>query len=330
MAPSEAVITAWFGEHRTFLWGLCYRVTGSAADADDAVQETFVRAIEHAPATLQQPRYWLLKVAVNAARDLLRRRRRREYAGPWLPGPIDTSGAEPHLPSFERVIDGQQTLEGRYDLMESVSLAFLQALEALSPTQRAVFLLTDVFDYSAAEVARALDLSVANVRTIHHRARRAMQAYDKDRMIPTQERRRATAAALTRFLQLLNDADVAGIEEMLTSDVRVVTDGGGEVSASKRPIVGPTRVARFFVRLRESRSAFARTHVAEVNGFPAALVDFGAPMRRRPQRIVLSVAVDARGQLARFWVIATPQKLRSLPLSTETAPAASSTEWITG
>src|SRR5215467_12387925 len=226
MAPLDTDITEWFEAHRAFLWGLCYRITGSPQDADDLVQETFVQALEHAPDVLAQPRYWLVKVAVNRARNLLRDRKRQGYVGPWLPGPIETSAREHELPSFEPVVEGERTLEGRYDLMESVSLAFLQALEALSPTQRAVLLLSDVFDYSAAEIARALDLSAGNVRIIHHRAKRAMDAYDKQRVIPTQEARRDTAAALTRFLRLLNDADVAGIEDMLAADVRAVADGG--------------------------------------------------------------------------------------------------------
>jgi RNA polymerase sigma-70 factor (ECF subfamily) len=152
-----------------------------------------------------------------------------------------------------------------------------------------------------------------------------MDAYDKDRMIPTAARQNATAAALTRFLQLLNDADMAGIEDMLAADVRAVTDGGGEVSASKRPIVGPARVTRLFVKLRESRPAFGRARIAEVNGFPAALVEFETPMGRRPRRVALGLAVNTRGPINRFWAIATPQKLRPIlsAFATDTAPTAS-------
>jgi RNA polymerase sigma-70 factor (ECF subfamily) len=200
MAPTDAVLTGWFEEHRSFLWGMSYRITGSAADADDVVQETFVRAYQHAPPHLEDPRRWLTRVAVNAGRDMLRRRKRRGYVGPWLPTPIETGDDVP--PSFEPTVDGE-TLEGRYDLMESVSLAFLQALEALTPTQRAVLILRDVFDYSAAEVASALDMSEGNVRTIHHRARRAMSAYERRRVIPTATNRERTGQALRRFLALL-------------------------------------------------------------------------------------------------------------------------------
>ena len=315
MAPVDTDITEWFRAHRAFLWGLCYRITGSPEDADDLVQETFVQALEHAPDVLAQPRYWLVKVAVNRARNLLRDRKRHGYVGPWLPGPIETSEHEHDLPSFEPIVEGERTLEGRYDLMESVSLAFLQALEALSPTQRAVLLLTDVFDYSAAEAAKALDLSVANVRTIHHRAKRSMDAYNRRRAIPSDDRRRATSVALAQFLQLLNDADMAGIERMLASDVRAVTDGGGEFSASRRPIVGPARVARFFVKLRESRPRLGNVRIVELNGFPAALIEFDAPMGRRPPRVALAVDVDRNGLITRLWGIANSQKLSAIRFS---------------
>src|SRR5207247_2771327 len=105
-----------YADHRRFLWGLCYRMLGSAADAEDVVQDTFVRAMERPPRDLAQPvRPWLVKVALNLSRDALRRRRRREYVGPWLPSPIDTHD-DSAPPAHEPVIDGTQTLEGRYDL----------------------------------------------------------------------------------------------------------------------------------------------------------------------------------------------------------------------
>lgn len=312
MAVSEAVLTRWFDEHRRFLWGVCYRVTGSAADADDAVQETFVRALKHAPKELAEPRRWLVTVAVNASRDFLRRRKRRSYIGPWLPSPIETSDKDPS-PSYEPVAaDTGRTLESRYDLMESVSLAFLRSLEALTPTQRAVLLLCDVFDYTAAEVAIALDLSEGNARTIHHRARHAMAAYEAHRTPPTAVNRQRTSQTLARFLDLLGKADVPGIERMLAADIRAVTDGGGEFTASPYPIVGAASVAQFFVRLAASRTAGVRVRVVDLNGFPAALFEFDAPMGRRPPRLVLAIDLDTDGLIAGLWVIANPRKLTTL------------------
>jgi RNA polymerase sigma factor (sigma-70 family) len=288
MAPTETTLTKWFEDHRAFLWGLSFRVTGSAADADDVVQETFVKAYQHAPAQLADPRRWLTRVAVNVARDVLRRRKRRSYIGPWLPTPIETSG-EDVLPSFEPVVQGQ-TLEGRYDLMESVSLAFLQALEALTPTQRAVLLLRDVFDYAAAEVAAVLDTSEGNVRIIHHRARHAMDAYDRRQSRPTAPQR-----------------------ERIASDVRTVTDANGEFAALFHPLVGSLRVAKFFAQFSESRRDEIVFAIRHVNGLPAADIEVAAPRGRRPPRLLLSIDLNPNGDIVNIWVIASSSKLASLP-----------------
>ncbi len=182
---SEAIMTIsaqTYDNDKRFLWGLCYRMTGSATDADDIVQDTFVRALEKPPINLEAPlRPWLVKVALNLSRDQLRRRRRREYFGPWLPSPVVTEGDsqleldEPTAPEMSPV--------ARYDLHESVTLAFLLALEALTPAQRAVLLLRDVFDYSTSETAKTLQMTEINVKVTLHRARRIMSAYDKDRAV---------------------------------------------------------------------------------------------------------------------------------------------------
>src|SRR5262245_2483200 len=196
-------LTAAFVADRPLLWGLCYRLTGSAADADDIVQETFARAVEHPPQRLDEPwRPWLVRVAVNLARDLLRRRRRRRYVGPWLPSPIDTAD-EAAVPAVEPALPGGDTTAGRYDMLESVSYAFLIALEALSPQQRAVLLLRDVFDYDVRETADALGVSEASVKVTHHRARARMAAYDRARCIPTRGLQERTRAALERLVAAL-------------------------------------------------------------------------------------------------------------------------------
>jgi len=163
-----------FKEHERFLWGVCYRMTGNAADADDLVQETFVRAMRHPPARIDDClRPWLVRIAINLGRDLLRRRKRQAYEGVWLPSPIETGdlAAAP----VQEPRDERSDPASRYDMLESVSFAFLLALEALTPTQRAVLLLRDVFDYSTAETAQALDLTEANVKVTLLRARRRMK-----------------------------------------------------------------------------------------------------------------------------------------------------------
>ncbi len=180
MSVTAAAYEDVFQAHRRFIWGLCYRMTGSAADADDLMQETFLTAIRNPPRRTDEPwRPWLVRVAINLSRDLLRRRRRRDYVGQWLPSPIET-GEEVEVASFEPVDPDGNPAAG-YELLESVSYAFLVALEALTPTQRAVLLLRDVFDYSVNETAEALGMSQPNVKTSHHRARNAMRSYDKTR-----------------------------------------------------------------------------------------------------------------------------------------------------
>src|SRR5215467_16135557 len=149
--------------NRSYLWGLCYRMTGNASDADDLVQETFVKALEHPPKrTDLAMRPWLVRVALNLSRDLLRSRRRRQ-GDVWLPSPVPSEELDTP-PSFEPAATESDSPMARYEMLESVSFAFLLALEALTPAQRAVLLLRDVFEYSSAEAAEALDLSEGNVR----------------------------------------------------------------------------------------------------------------------------------------------------------------------
>ncbi len=312
MAPTATTLTQWFVDHRSFLWGLSYRITGSTADADDVVQETFAKAHQRAPAQLADPRRWLTRVAVNAARDVLRARKRRSYIGPWLPMPIETSGGDSPL-SFEPIAD-QPAIDGRYDLMESASLAFLQALEALTPTQRAVLLLRDVFDYSAGEVAAVLDISDGNVRIIHHRARRAMESYDRRRSLPSVGRRERSERALQQFLALLSAGDVHGIEQMLASDVQTVTDANGEFTALFRPLVGPLRVAKFFAQFASSRRTDnVVVTIRELNGLPSADIEVASPRGRRPPRLLLGIDLDSAGHIVTIWIIASAGKLAAVP-----------------
>src|SRR5215813_12056641 len=188
-----------FDEHKRFLWGMCYRMTGSAADADDIVQDTFVKVLEKPPRDMEAPlRPWLVKVAMNLSRDQLRRRRRREYVGPWLPSPVLTDGdGEAHLDHSTATEDSPVA---HYDLTESVTLAFLLALEALTPAQRAVLILRDVFDYSTDETAEAVGMKESNVKVTLHRARRIMAAYHKDRAPELSKRADRMRQTLKNFL----------------------------------------------------------------------------------------------------------------------------------
>lgn len=304
-----------FKAHERFLWGLCYRLTGNAADADDLVQETFIRAMRHPPARTDEPwRPWLVRVAVNLGRDLLRRRRRQHYDGPWLPSPIET-GEEAAPPSHEPA--------ARYDLLESVSFAFLLALEALTPRQRAALLLRDVFDYSVRETAEALDLSEANVKTTHLRARRAMRDYDRGRRAPTRARQEQARRALERFLACLRNHDVAGAEALLAADARHTSDGGGEFFAARVPLVGREKVLRFYAYLAAQITPDMRFEIRMLNGLPAIVFERDDALRyadpRYARRTVTLCEVDDEGRIRHLHSVLATRKLTGVTFTARTA-----------
>jgi RNA polymerase sigma-70 factor (ECF subfamily) len=297
-----------FAAERPFLWGLSYRLTGSAADADDIVQETFVRALSRPPARTDRPwRPWLVRVALNLGRDLLRKRRRRGYPGIWLPTPVPTEEGEP--PSFDPPVDADSP-HARYDLLESISFAFLLALEALTPAQRAVLLLRDVLDYSVKEAAGALQMTEASVKTTHLRARRALAAYERDR--PPASRRSAAAQALERFLECLARGDAAGLESLLAEGVVGLGDGGGVYAASPRPLLGRDAVMRLYLATHRRLAPTARVERRWFNGRAGLLIETpGAPAGWAP-RLVMLVDLDAEGRIARIYSVLAPAKLAAL------------------
>ena len=176
-----------------------------------------------------------------------------------------------------------------------MSFAFLLALEALTPAQRAVLILRDVFDYTVRETAGRLDMSEANVKTTHHRARRALNEYNRHRLVPTRARSEATRNALATFLSSLEAHDVAAVEALLAADVKTTSDGGGEFTAALRPIVGRDRVTRFFFGIANSASN-VRARFTTLNGVAAVVADITGAMGRVAPRFTLSVELnDADG-----------------------------------
>jgi RNA polymerase sigma-70 factor (ECF subfamily) len=298
-----------FQTHERFLWGLLYRLTGNAADADDLVQETFVRAMKSPPAKADEPwRPWLVRVAVNLGRDLLRRRKRQPYDGIWLPSPILTED-ENTAPTYEPV-DEQGNPAARYDMLESVSFAFLLALEALTPAQRAVLLLRDVFDYSVRETAEALAMTEANIKTTHSRARRVMQGYEQQRQpaAPVQAQQ-----ALQRFLDCLARNDVAGVEALLARNVTALSDGGGQYIAARVPIIGAAKVALLY---RHAGKTFdPATVTVEMHWFNgAAAIVFRSsnpPAGYAPCSVTL-LEVNTNGQIERIYTVVAPRKLKHI------------------
>jgi RNA polymerase sigma factor (sigma-70 family) len=285
---------------RKSLWRLCYRMTGCAADADDLVQDTFERALSR-PLRDQEsdPTPWLVCVALNLSRDRLRLRKRRGYVGPWLPAPIATDDY-----ALERAPDA------RYGELESVSLAFLVALEALSPLQRAVVVLTDVLGYSVREAALALEQSESNVKTSHHRARKLLAQYDATRVPLDVRLVEETQRALFAFMLHLRAGDVAALEALVREDVRALNDSDGEFHAAQVPVLGRARVLKFFTKVQ--RSEAPQVALRMLNGLPAIVGEYESAAPGLARRMVCTIALDAELRIAEVNVIVASRKLRHL------------------
>jgi RNA polymerase sigma-70 factor (ECF subfamily) len=277
-------------------------LTGCGADADDVVQETFSRALLNANAP-DSWRAWLVRVATNLSLDVLRLRRRR-YPGSWLPSPIDSEAAENGT-----VFESAEAVYGR---KESITYAFLLALEALTPRQRAVLVLRDVFDYSGREVAVALSISEENVRVTHLRARRAMSGYDGNRTRPTPELRQRCQQALESLLRCLVTDDVGGLAALLADSVCTLTDAGGEFNALHGPLAGRDRVATLYLRVARRRGQGARMRFCVVNEMPAVLIEYASAERRQAPRLLLRCEVGEDGRIEAIHSVLSSRKLRSV------------------
>lgn len=288
--------------HQRQLWAIAYRMTGSASDADDVVQEVWVRGLARPPRDLGAPLGgWLRTVALNVARDTLRRRRRRPYDGPWLPTPIEDSAA--------LVPDDLPDAEARYSLHESATFAFLLALEALSPRERAALLLADVLDADTAEVARALKVTRSNAKVIVHRARKKMAAYDKHRCVPTAERVEATSTALMRFLTAAQSGDIAELVAVLADDVRFTADSGGRVVGARKVVVGRDAVAKLQMGLLAKGGNVIAVTFTNVNGLPAIVAAVAPPTARHPRLTCVLVDLDEQGRIGEVRYVLHPDKL---------------------
>jgi RNA polymerase sigma-70 factor, ECF subfamily len=295
-----------FEQYRDLIWGLAYRITGCAADADDVVQTTFQRALHKLAGDDRPARPWLVAVATNLGRDVLRARRRRSYTGPWLPTPVEQTPGLSDSP------------DARYDAKESASYAFMVALEALPPQKRAVLILRDVLDYSVAETASALEMSASNVKTTHHRARRVMAAYDAQGAKPSAPRHEEAIAA---FLGALATRDIAQMEALLTQDVRMVSDGGGIFLAALKPVIGCGKVCRFLLGVTtDVDPATASFEIRTLNGAPSLLIQAVSSKPRTARASVMTLTLDASGQIAQMFLIINPHKLARLGMPGASAP----------
>lgn len=290
--------------HRRALFGLCYRMTGSAADAEDLVQETFRRALEQPPPDTERSlKPWLLRVATNLSIDALRRRRRERYFGPWLPEPIDT----------ERVVASiEPGPEARYDLVESATSAFLVALEALPPKQRAVLVLCDVMGLTGPETAEALATTPGNVRVILHRARERLADYDAARQPITPELRDRTARLLRELVLRMGLGDLDGVAKLLSADATSLHDAGGEFVAAVRTLRGAQYILRTYEEIR-AQSPFPRwVEERELNGLPAIVVRYPAREGRYARNVVFWVELGPDGRIAGIRAVIASAKLGAI------------------
>ncbi|MEU4732264.1 RNA polymerase sigma-70 factor [Streptomyces sp. NPDC023588] len=250
-----------FEEHRPRMFAIAYRMLGSAAEAEDTVQEAYLRWASADRSDIAHPGAWLAKVVTNLCLNTLTsaRARREEYVGPWLPEPVLTG---------DGTLGPLESAEQR----DSVSMALLVLLEQLTPTERAVYVLREAFGYGHREIAQVLDVSEANCRQLYRRAAARVAAEragtPEPRFVPDPER---WQSLVETFLTAARGGDLALLEGLLTADVRYVGDGGGVVSSALRPIVGRDKVARFALGIFAKYAAGLPITVAEVNGAPALL-----------------------------------------------------------
>ncbi|MCX4673346.1 RNA polymerase sigma-70 factor [Streptomyces sp. NBC_01381] len=241
-----------FTEHRPLLFTIAYEMLGSAADAEDVLQESYLRWSAVDPATVEHPRAYLVRLVTRQGLNHMRavRARREEYVGPWLPEPIRT------VPEVsEDAI-----------LAESVSMAMLLVLETLNPTERAVFVLHDVFGYTHGEIAASIGKAEVTVRQIAHRARRHVHARRR-RFEPDSD---ATRQIVQRFLLAASTGRIQDLMDLLAPDVVQISDGGGKVVAARRPITGRDEVARFVLGVLRTTGSTTSVEPATYNGMPAA------------------------------------------------------------
>jgi RNA polymerase sigma-70 factor (ECF subfamily) len=288
-----------FDEHRPLLFSIAYRMLGSASDAEDVVQDAWIRYRD--AADVRSPRAFAATIVTRLCLDRLKSARatREEYVGPWLPEPVLTTAA--------RLAPGRS--EGpdvTLQRSESVTLAFLVMLETLAPEERAVFLLREVFDYRHDDIAEMLGISAANSRQIFHRAKERIRSRGPQSDVAASPSNREV---LLRFSEALKNGDARALTELLTEDVGLWSDGGGKVAAARRPLIGRDEVLHLLVGLHRTAitsRAFSDAVFAlrEVNGEPALLLSASG---RLNTVFVLSVTA---GRISALRVARNPDKLK--------------------
>ena len=284
-----------FEEQRSYLFSIAYRLLGSVSDAEDIVQDAFLRWDREPLPDLRSPRAYLTTIVVRLCLDQLRsaRAKREIYVGPWLPEPLITTG--------------RTDLTDSLVLRESLSFAFLLMLENLSPLERAIFVLREVFDYDYPEIALSVDKSEANCRQVFHRARQRL-AQRQSRFEATREQ---TEQITREFMRATTNGDVQDLLRLLAEDVVAISDGGGKAFAALRPVHSREKVSRGVLG-SFSKAQPDSVRMEEVNGQPAIVATRGGEPRG-----VLLLDVKA-GKVQALYAVVNPDKLRSVTTSAET------------
>jgi RNA polymerase sigma-70 factor (ECF subfamily) len=277
-----------FVAHRNLLYTVAYEMLGSAADAEDVLQETWLRWAGVDLGTVQDQRAYLVAITTRQALTRLRtlRRRRESYVGPWLPEPLLTAP------------DVAEDVE----LADSVSMAVLLVLETLTPAERAVFVLREVFDLAYDEIAAAIDKSPAAVRQIAHRARAHVAARRPREIVSTAQ----TRGAIEALRRAIDTGDLQRLLDILAPDVVLLSDGGGVVRAALAPVVGASSVTRVLSRI----AATASLQPAHVNGYPALILRINGDIDT-----VMAVRIDG-GLITGLYAVRNPEKLSHMQRET--------------
>ncbi|BCJ46833.1 RNA polymerase sigma-70 factor [Actinoplanes ianthinogenes] len=284
---TEAFVT-----HRNLLFTVAYEMLGSAADAEDVLQETWLRWVQVDVDQVQDQRAYLVRTTTRQALNRLRTlsRRRESYVGPWLPEPMLTAP------------DVAEDVE----LAESVSMALMLVLETLTPTERAVFVLREAFDLDYDEIAAAVGKTPAAVRQIAHRARRHVNARRPRAAVTAAE----TRAALDSFRRALATGDLQNLLDVLAPEIVLVSDGGGIKQAAVRPVVGASKVARFMLGGIGKITEALTLEPTVVNAGPALLVRLDGHLDG-----IMAVRVES-GLIVGLYYVRNPEKLTRLGAET--------------
>ncbi|WP_129781045.1 RNA polymerase sigma-70 factor [Peristeroidobacter soli] len=287
MSPNPAATATAFAAERARLLGIAYRMLGSRADAEDVLQDAWLRWNESGNADVRSTQAWLTTIVTRLSIDRLRsaKAQREVYIGPWLPEPL--ADIDPVTP------------ESTAELASELSLAFLNLLERLGPDERAAFVLHDAFDCDYDDIAEVLGKSPAACRQLVHRARERVIAERRRFEVDEQTRRRM----LERFIEVANAGDLPAIKALFATDARLVTDGGGKAVAVRRILHGAERIAQLFKMIFRRNASGVERRIVRVNGELGLATSFRGRLHS-----VTTIDTDGR-RIYAYYSVANPDKL---------------------